>query len=60
MSDFEILPIGTIKELQLSRELVREIEEVQRQHKGVIPQNVMNVYNKLLQHYAWEIENEML
>lgn len=60
MSDFEVLPIGTIKELQLSRELVREIEEVQRQHKGVIPQNVMNVYNKLLQHYAWEIENEML
>ena len=60
MSDFEVLPIGTIKELQLSREPVREIEEVQRQYKGVIPQNVMNVYNKLLQHYAWEIENEML
>lgn len=60
MSDFEVLPIGTIKELRLSRELVREIELVQKQYGGVIPQNVMNIYNKLLQHYAWEIENEML
>lgn len=60
MSDFEVLPIGTIKELRLSRELVHEIEEVQKQYGGVIPQNVMNIYNKLLQHYAWEIENEML
>jgi len=60
MSDFEVLPIGTIKELQLSRELACQIEQAERQYEGVIPQNVMNIYNKLLQHYAWEIENEML
>jgi hypothetical protein len=60
MSDFEVMAIGSTKEIKLSRELAREIEQVTQQYGNVIPQNVMNAYLKLKEHYAWQIETELL
>ena len=60
MSDFEVLPIGSTEEIKLSRELSREIEEVTQQYGSFFPQNVMNAFLKLKEHYAWQIESELL
>lgn len=60
MSDFEVHDIGTARELKLSRDLAREIDQVTRQYGNVVPENVMNVYLKLKEHYALQIESEML
>jgi hypothetical protein len=60
MSDFEVLPIGSTKEIKLSRDLAREIEQVTQQYGNVIPHNVMNSYLKLKEHYAWQVESELL
>jgi hypothetical protein len=60
MNDFEVLPIGSIKEIKLSRDLSREIDQVLHQFGNVVPQNVMNAFLKLKDHYAWQIESELL
>ena len=60
MQDFEVHPIGTAIELKLSRELAREIEQITQQYGGVVPQNVLNVYFKLKNHYAVQLETELL
>jgi hypothetical protein len=60
MSDFETHPRGTIKEIALSRDLSREIEQTMRQWGNVIPENVLNAYLKLKEHYALQIESELL
>jgi hypothetical protein len=60
MSDFEVHDIGTARELKLSRDLAREIDQVTRQFGNVVPENVMNAYLKLKEHYALQIESELL
>lgn len=60
MSDFEVHPIGTAREIRLSRDLAREIEQVTQQYGGVIPHNVMQAYLKLTEYYARQIESELL
>lgn len=60
MSDFEVHPIGTTREINYSRALAREIEQVTRQYGNVIPENVMNAYYKLKEYYALQIESELL
>jgi hypothetical protein len=60
MTDFEVLPIGSIKEIKLSRDLAREIDQITRQYGNVVPENVLNAYYKLKEHYALQIESELL
>ena len=58
--DFEVHPIGTSRELFLSRALAREIDQVLRQYGNVVPENVLNAYLKLKELYAIQIESGML
>ena len=60
MRDFEVHPIGTTREIKLSRDLAREIEQVTQQYGNVIPNNVMQAYLKLVEYYARQIESELL
>ena len=60
MKDFEVCEIGTIREIQLSRALAREIEEVLQQYGQVVPQSVLKAYLQLKDHYARQIESGML
>lgn len=60
MSDFEVHPIGTTREIKLSRDLAREIEQVTRQYGNVVPENVLNAYYKLKEYYALQIQSELL
>jgi len=60
MSDFETHQVGTFKEIKLSRDLAREIDQVTRQYGNVIPENVMNAFYKLKEHYAVQIGSELL
>lgn len=60
MTDFETHPRGTTTEIQLSRALAREIDQVTRQYGDVVPQNVLNAFFKLKEHYALQQRSEML
>lgn len=60
MSDFEVLPIGSTKEIKLSRDLAREIEQSFEQYGQVVPRNILNAYLKLKEYYAWQVESELL
>jgi hypothetical protein len=61
MKDFEVHPIGTFTEVKLSRELVHAIEQVTQQYgTGIIPTSVLTAYMELRNHYAIQIESELL
>jgi len=61
MKDFEVHPIGTFTEVKLSRELVHGIEQVTQQYgTGIIPTSVLTAYMELRNHYAIQIESELL
>jgi hypothetical protein len=61
MNDFEVHPRGSFTEVKLSRELVAAIEQVTQQYgSGIIPTSVLNAYLKLKEHYAIQIETELL
>lgn len=60
MSDFEVVQIGSIKEITLSRALAREIDQAIRQYGNVVPENVLNAFLKLKEHYALQQQSEML
>jgi hypothetical protein len=48
MPDFETLPTGTQKELILSRELAKDIEQLIKQYgEGIIPKSILSSYNAL-------------
>lgn len=51
MSDFEVVERGTVRELQLARNLARAIEQVTKQYGLVVPHSVMQEYYKLKEHY---------
>lgn len=51
MSDFETHPIGTQKEIELSRELTKAITQLISQFgEGIIPHQISVPYNKLRDH----------
>jgi hypothetical protein len=61
MEDFEVHPRGTFTEVKLSRELVHAIEQVTQQYgTGIIPTSVLTAYMELRNHYAIQIESELL
>lgn len=60
MSDFEVHPIGTAREIKLSRELAQSIEQIVTQYGKVIPHDVYNAYLQLKEHYGKQIESELL
>lgn len=61
MSDFETHPVGTAREINLSRALATQIEQVMQQYgPGILPHNVVNAYNKLYEYYIIQMENEQL
>lgn len=47
MSDFEVVELGTIREVQLSRNLAREIQQTLDQFGEVFPSNVMKAFEEL-------------
>lgn len=51
MSDFEVIERGTIRELELSRNLARAIEQIVNQCGQVVPNSVMQEYYKLKAFY---------
>jgi hypothetical protein len=52
MPDFETLPTGTQKELILSRELTKAIEQLITQYgEGIIPHSISIPYNNLKDYY---------
>lgn len=59
MSSFETCPQGTFEEIRLSRELVREMEQVMESYgKGIFPVNVMQAYNRLYGHHIKMMQKE--
>ena len=51
MSDFEVCPIGTQKEVELSRELYKAISQLISQYgEGIIPREVSLPYHELKDH----------
>jgi hypothetical protein len=56
--DFETHPVGTGKEIKLSRDLARAVDQVIKQYGLIVPQSVIVPYNKLLEHYKKEMNYE--
>jgi len=51
MPDFESLPIGTQKEVELSRKLYKAIEQLISQYgEGIIPHHISLPFNELKVH----------
>lgn len=60
MIDFEVHPIGTTKEIRLSRKLVNELLEAERTIENGLPEEVLKACRELQAHYNWQIEMENL
>jgi len=60
MTDFETHPRGTTTEIKLSRALAQEIDQVTRQYGNVVPENVLNAFLRLKEHYALQQQSELL
>ena len=60
-NDFETVPIGTFKEISLSRALARAIDDSlpRIDNFNVMPKDVLEAYYELKKHYAWQIENNL-
>jgi hypothetical protein len=56
--DFETHPVGTVKEIKLSRDLARAVDGIIKQYGIIVPQSVIVPYNKLLEHYKKEMNYE--
>jgi hypothetical protein len=53
MSDFEVCPIGTQKEIELSRELTKAITQLISQYgEGIIPREISLPFNALKNYRA--------
>lgn len=61
MSDFEVHPIGTTRELALSRKLARAIAEAINSRETVaFPSDVMSAYTQLIREYDRQMETQPL
>lgn len=58
MAGFETHPRGTAEEIRLSRELAREIEKINEQFRGAVPQPIWAKFKKLNKHYQLQMETE--
>lgn len=60
-NDFETMPIGTTKEINLSRSLTQLIDHnITRIDKfNVMPKEVLDAYYELKRHYDWQIKNNI-
>lgn len=53
MTDFETHPLGTQKEIELSRELVKAIEQLKYQYgEGIVPPSISVPFDALKAHYG--------
>ncbi len=57
MSDFETHPIGTAKEVRLSRNLANELIKVDQTN---LPEPLLKALHELQAHYNWQMETEYL
>lgn len=57
MSDFETHPIGTAKEVRLSRNLANELIKVDQTN---LPEPLLKALSELQAHYNWQMETEYL
>ncbi len=59
MNDFETVPRGTVKELELSRNLVEKIiQNIQSYGRGIFPVDVLLSFDNLCKHYEKQLESE--
>ena len=58
MNDFEVLPIGTIREIRLSRELAHEIEKEIIKNPDSIPLEIIQAYKRLYGEYIRQQQQE--
>ena len=58
MNDFEVLPIGTIREIKLSRELAHEIEKEIIKNPDSIPLEIIQAYKRLYGEYIRQQQQE--
>ena len=58
MNDFEVLPIGTHREIQLSRELANEIEKEIIKNPDSIPLEIIQAYKRLYGEYIRQHQTE--
>ena len=58
MNDFEVLPIGTIREIRLSRELAHEIEKEIIKNPDSIPLDIIQAYKRLYGEYIRQQQQE--
>ena len=57
-NDFEVHPIGTAEEIRKSRELASEIHQSLDQFGKVIPNNILQAYNRLYGQYIKQKQSE--
>ena len=57
MSDFETHPIGTAKEVRLSRKLAAELVLIDQSN---LPEPLLKALYELQAHYNWQMETEYL
>ena len=58
MNEFEVLPIGTIREIKLSRELAHEIEKEIIKNPDSIPLEIIQAYKRLYGEYIRQQQQE--
>ena len=58
MNEFEVLPIGTIREIKLSRELAHEIEKEIIKNPDSIPLEIVQAYKRLYGEYIRQQQTE--
>ena len=58
MNDFEVMPIGTHREIKLSRELAHEIEKEIIKNPDSIPLEIIQAYKRLYGEYIRQQQQE--
>lgn len=59
MNDFETVPRGTIRELELARDLISKmIQNIESYGRGIFPVDVLRSFDNLCNHYEKQLESE--
>jgi len=59
MNDFEVMPIGTYREVKLSRELMHAIEKEIIKNPDTIPLEIIQAYKRLYGEYIRQQQQEV-
>lgn len=59
MNDFEVMPIGTQREIQLSRELANEIDKQIVKNPDSVPLEIVQAYKRLYGEYIRQRQQEV-